>query len=79
MKYNSDIVQSFRERYPDVYPLLFKRSVDYAKTPGELFDILEELPPIPIIWDSRVRRWVQVKGRKSIVLFDVFGLKMQRS
>lgn len=35
------------------------RSVERARTPGELFDILEDIPDeYPLVWDENLRRWV---------------------
>ena len=54
-----DVTASMRERYANVYPLIFSRSVERAKDLGELFDILEELPKdLPVIWNHEKRRWV---------------------
>ncbi len=54
-----DIVKPLRERHKDLHPLLFARSVEKSTGPGELFDILEEIPKsFPLIWDENLRRWV---------------------
>lgn len=35
------------------------RSVERSNSPGELFDILEDVPnEYPIVWDEATRRWV---------------------
>jgi hypothetical protein len=49
---------ALRERYKDKHPLLFQRSVEHAKTNGELFDIMESMPELPVVWDHDSRRWV---------------------
>jgi hypothetical protein len=50
---------NMRKQYKDVIPLVFHRSVEYAKDAGDLFDILEALPKeLPVIWDSEKHRWV---------------------
>lgn len=49
---------ALRERYKDKHPLLFQRSVEFAKTNGELFDIMESVPELPVVWDAEFRRWV---------------------
>lgn len=52
------VVDKMKERYPNLHPLLFQRSVEKARTLGELFDILEEVPVIlPLAWDEESRRW----------------------
>lgn len=51
-------LEVFRQRYSYIHPLLFWRSVEKAKTPGELFDILEGVPSdFPLIWDEDQHCW----------------------
>lgn len=57
-----EIQEAMRERYAHLHSLVFQRSVDKAKTHGELFDILETIPDeYPIVWDEEARRWVHTK------------------
>lgn len=49
--------QALRERYKDMHPLLFQRSLEKS-TNGNLFDILEGVPEFPIIWDENTRSWL---------------------
>lgn len=54
-----DIQKALEQRYPDLHPLLFSRSIEYARTNGELFDILETVPKqMPVVWNHKQRRWV---------------------
>jgi hypothetical protein len=55
-----EIVANLKIRYQTVHPLIFLRSVEKAKSHGELFDILELLPKkeMPVIWCSESMRWV---------------------
>lgn len=54
-----DVAEGLRKRYPKLHPLMFKRSVEKARSHGELFDILESIPDdFPVIWDDHLRRWV---------------------
>ena len=53
------IVDALRNRFVDVHPLAFHRSVERAETPGELFDILDTMPNYPYVWDEVGRRWKQ--------------------
>jgi hypothetical protein len=54
---DSEVVKKMREKYSGVYPLIFQRSVERAKTPGDLFDILETLPTtLPVYW-SESHKW----------------------
>jgi len=56
------IKQALRKRYPDVHELIWHRSVEYAKSNGELFDIMETMPEtLPIVWDSVQNSWVPAK------------------
>lgn len=56
---DQQIVQKLRERYSQIPPLLFHRSVEKAKSNGDLFDILDTIPKeFPIVWDEAACRWV---------------------
>ena len=51
-------LEVFSQRYSHIHLLLFWRSVEKAKTPGELFDILEGMPSdFPLIWDEDRHCW----------------------
>lgn len=55
--------KNFLARYSHIHPLIFHRSCAYAKTPGDLFDILESIPEkYPIVWNEKVRQWVFVEN-----------------
>lgn len=49
-------INSLKEKF-DLHPLLFQRSVEKAKTIGDLFDILSTIPSLPVVWDERTYRW----------------------
>ncbi len=52
------VVTGLRSRYPRVHPLMFHRSMEKAKSVGDLFDILEMMPDkFPIVWNDDTRRW----------------------
>lgn len=56
-----EITQKFKDRYDHVHPLIFHRSCNYAKSLGELFDILEDLPKtFPLVWNFDKKRWEEV-------------------
>lgn len=64
---NEDAVRKLKDRYSDVHPLVFHRSASYAKTPGELFDILESIPKTyPIIWDGKKRTWTTIEDVRNL-------------
>lgn len=52
------IIETFRQRYNTIHPLLFWRSVEKARSPGDLFDILEGIPQdFPLIWSEADHCW----------------------
>jgi hypothetical protein len=54
-----EVQEALRDRYNHLHPLIFQRSLEKAKSNGELFDILESVPKtLPIVWDDDQRRWV---------------------
>lgn len=63
---DGDMVHKLKERYPQLHPLLFHRSVERARDAVDLFDILESLvthlqgeSPFPLVWDEEQRQWVR--------------------
>lgn len=69
MDTNSDTVLKLKEKYSQLHPLIVHRSVERAKTPGDLFDILDCLwkdiqtaeKPYPVVWHEEQRRWVKTE------------------
>ncbi len=56
------IIEKLRDRYSDCHPLFFHRSVERAKTNGDLFDILDTAPKeYPLVWCDDSFRWVTAK------------------
>lgn len=55
-----EVIDGLKERHRGIFPLLFQRSVEHADTMGELFDILDDLPRYPVMWNEEKRRWVHV-------------------
>ena len=54
-----DVQESLIERYSHVPQLIFERTVEKAKTNGELFDLLESFPDsYPVVWCENKRKWV---------------------
>lgn len=57
-----EITQKLRERYPDLPPMIFHRSMERAKSDGDLFDILDSFPKIyPVVWSDTAYRWLSTK------------------
>jgi hypothetical protein len=64
-----EIQKALKERYSDTHPLLFHRSLERAKTNGELFDLLDGMPDPPVVWDEDNREWkhtVDLLQRKAL-------------
>ena len=56
--FDEKLISKLKERYP-VHPLIFHRSMEKAKTAGDLFDILDTMPnKFPLIWNEKERRWL---------------------
>jgi hypothetical protein len=65
------VIAKLRERYAHVNPLIFHRSISYAKSGGDLFDILEGIPKMfPIVWDHKSHQWVTVEDVKKPIFKD---------
>jgi len=57
---DAKILQSLKDRYPQVHPLIFLRSAERARSAGDLFDILEGFPNhYPLTWDDEKHGWVK--------------------
>lgn len=54
--FDPKLVETLKERYK-IHPLIFHRSMEHAETAGQLFDILESLPKLPMIWDEANKCW----------------------
>lgn len=67
-----EIIDGLKERYKEVHPFVFHRSVERAETAGELFDILETIPDsFPFVWSEELRCW-----EKTNDLFQKARLKL---
>ncbi len=53
------VIEKLRERYAGIHDTVFIRSMEKARSPGDLFDILDTFPgKYPVCWDENSRRWV---------------------
>lgn len=51
---NKDVLEGLKEKFSEIHPLIFQRSLERAKSGGELFDILSSFPKqYPIVWDGK--------------------------
>ncbi len=58
----NEVQKALKKRYYFIHPLIFHRSLERAKTDGELFDILETIPEeMPIIWNDDTKRWINTE------------------
>jgi hypothetical protein len=58
---SDEIIEKLKERYKGIHPLMFHRSVERAKSDGDLFDILDSMPnKYPILWCETTYRWVTI-------------------
>ncbi len=70
-----EIVNGLQQRYSHINPLIFQRSVERARNPGDLFDILESLPTnFPIMWSDEQHRWIHTED-----LFQAEDFEIVRS
>lgn len=75
---DDEIIENLKKKFSEINPLLFHRSVEYASSPGELFDILDLMPEPPLIWDEISKRWIKTEDLVQIVNLDIEGLKNAR-
>jgi len=69
---SKDLIERLKERYADVHPLIFHRSLSRAKSDSDLFDILDTMPKnLPIVWSDEDHRWNTVDD---IFLLEDFSL-----
>ena len=76
---NSEVITKIKEKFAHIHPLIVHRSVERAKSPGDLFDILDELSTnmketfmYPLIWHEEDHRWRQTSD---IFQLNVFFIK----
>lgn len=59
---SDEIVTRLKDRYPNIHPLIFHRSIEKSKKDVDLFDILDTIPKnFPIAWSEDDKRWVEIK------------------
>jgi hypothetical protein len=52
-----EVQKALKERYKHIHPLLFHRSMERAETDSELFDLLDGMPDLPVVWDEEDKVW----------------------
>jgi len=59
---SEEIIQKLKERYNDIHPLIFHRSIEKSKKNVDLFDILDTTPKdFPICWSEDQKKWVNIQ------------------
>lgn len=67
-----EVVGKLKERYSNLNPLLVHRSVERARSLGELFDILDSCPATsPLVWSHAQRCWVVTEDILQVENFQV--------
>jgi hypothetical protein len=57
-----ETIENLKKQFSNLHPLIFHRSVERAKSVGELFDILDTFPhEYPVVWDENKRSWKVTK------------------
>lgn len=58
MEIDKTMLDGFRSRYAHIHSLIFWRSIEKARTLGDLFDILEDVPAsTPVVWSDEAHGW----------------------
>lgn len=58
---DQNVVTKLKEKYSHLHPLLFARSVERARSNGDLFDIVDTVPKtFPVVWNEKEYRWQSV-------------------
>jgi len=59
---NNEVIRKLRERYRNVPEPMFFRSLEKARSLGDLFDILDTFPSdFPVEWSEAEHRWATNK------------------
>jgi hypothetical protein len=58
--FDKKVIDKLKEKYSHLNPLLFHRSKERASSNGELFDILDTVPELPVKWCESAGRWIRV-------------------
>lgn len=66
-----EVQLALRNRYAEMHPLIFQRSIEKSKSNGELFDLLESLPKqLPVVWDDQEKTWKQTDNLLQALIKD---------
>lgn len=69
---SEEVIEGLRKQFFEIHPLIFQRSLERAKTAGELFDILYSVPSeYPIIWNEESKKWITTKDLFQAKTFKV--------
>jgi hypothetical protein len=63
------VKESLRQRYSNIHPLIFKRSIEKSRSNVDLFDLLEGIKEeYPLIWDEKTHMWKQTDNLLQAIL-----------
>jgi hypothetical protein len=63
------VKESLRQRYLNIHPLIFQRSLEKSRSNVDLFDILEGIKEeYPLIWDEKTRTWKKTDNLLQAIL-----------
>lgn len=65
-----------KTQYSHLHPLIFHRSIEYAKNLSELYDILEDIPDqYPVKWSYEKNKWESVETPCLVenLKYNIFG------
>ncbi len=51
------VIAALKERYKNLHPLVFHRSLEKSLSAADFFDILENIPKFPFFWDDNNKKW----------------------
>ena len=72
MVFEQSLLLALRKKYDAIYPLIFQRSLEKARSLSELFDILDLCPTeYPLVWNERDRCWSVTKDLLQVAKFDL--------
>lgn len=70
---DNNVFKSLQDRYFNIHPLIFHRSIEKSQSLSDLFDILESFPGLPAIWDDEHKTWKKITD---ICLQDKFDFSL---
>jgi hypothetical protein len=54
---DDNFINSIRQKYKKIHPLIFHRSLEKSERGSDLFEILQTMPRSPFYWDDSNKKW----------------------